>query len=170
MEPSKSPVLSGGQKGAHKIDGVGAGFVVPLWQEKITDRIEKVSTEEAIVMAIRPARKEGLFAETSTGGNVIVGAGGKVWGDHRAEFVGADHRGVLGRVGVEADDPRSFGAKSGSLLVIHERVRRRRTLSGGKRESTQTKTNVALECIQGKPMPTQLFRPKCAPGRIRLSR
>src|SRR5205807_3061715 len=44
VEPSESPVLSGGKSGAHKIDGVGAGFVVPLWQQSIADQIEQVST------------------------------------------------------------------------------------------------------------------------------
>jgi cysteine synthase A len=72
VEPSESPVLSGGQTGAHKIDGVGAGFVVPLWQEDIADQIEQVSTEEAVAMVMRLAREEGLFAGTSTGGNVIA--------------------------------------------------------------------------------------------------
>jgi cysteine synthase A len=72
VEPSESPVLSGGPAGAHKIDGIGAGFVVPLWQEGIADRIEQVSTEEAAAMVIRLAREEGLFAGTSTGGNVIA--------------------------------------------------------------------------------------------------
>ena len=72
VEPSESPVLSGGQAGAHKIDGVGAGFVVPLWREDIADQIEQVSTQEAVAMAIRLAREEGLFAGTSTGGNVIA--------------------------------------------------------------------------------------------------
>ena len=72
VEPSESAVLSGGKPGAHKIDGVGAGFVVPLWQEGIADQIEKVSTEEATAMALRLAREEGLFAGTSTGGNVIA--------------------------------------------------------------------------------------------------
>ena len=72
VEPAESPVLSGGQPGTHKIDGVGAGFVVPLWQEGMADRIEKVSTEEATAMALRLAREEGLFAGSSTGGNVIA--------------------------------------------------------------------------------------------------
>lgn len=60
------------QSGAHKIDGVGAGFVVPLWREDIADEIEQVSTEEAASMALRLAREEGLFAGTSTGGNVVA--------------------------------------------------------------------------------------------------
>jgi cysteine synthase A len=72
VEPSESAVLSGGKPGAHKIDGVGAGFVVPLWQEGIADQIEQVSTEEATAMALRLAREEGLFAGTSTGGNLIA--------------------------------------------------------------------------------------------------
>jgi len=72
VEPSESPVLSGGQPGAHKIDGIGAGFVVPLWQKGIADHIEQVSTEEAAAMVMRLAREEGLFAGTSTGANVIA--------------------------------------------------------------------------------------------------
>lgn len=72
VEPSESPVLSGGQPGAHKIDGIGAGFVVPLWQQGIADQIEQVSTEEAMAMAFRLAREEGIFAGTSTGANVIA--------------------------------------------------------------------------------------------------
>ena len=72
VEPSESPVLSGGQSGAHKIDGIGAGFVVPLWQEDLADQIERVSTGKAVAMAFRLAREEGLFAGTSTGANVIA--------------------------------------------------------------------------------------------------
>jgi cysteine synthase A len=72
VEPSESPVLSGGKPGAHKIDGVGAGFVVPLWQQGIADQIEKVSTQEATAMSLRLAREEGLFGGTSTGANVIA--------------------------------------------------------------------------------------------------
>jgi cysteine synthase A len=72
VEPAESAVLSGGQPGSHKIDGMGAGYVVPLWQKDIADQIEKVSTEEATAMALRLAREEGLFAGTSTGCNVIA--------------------------------------------------------------------------------------------------
>jgi cysteine synthase A len=72
VEPSESPVLSGGRPGSHKIDGVGAGFIVPLWREGVADGIERVSTDEATAMAIRVAREEGLFAGTSTGANVIA--------------------------------------------------------------------------------------------------
>jgi len=72
VEPSESAVLSGGQPGAHKIDGIGAGFVVPLWQKDTADQVEKVSTEDAVAMAFRLAREEGLFAGVSTGANVIA--------------------------------------------------------------------------------------------------
>ncbi|HKG92318.1 MAG TPA: cysteine synthase family protein [Gemmatimonadaceae bacterium] len=72
VEPDESAVLSGGPSGAHRIDGVGAGFVVPLWREGIADQIERVSTDEAMAMALRLAREEGLFAGTSTGANVVA--------------------------------------------------------------------------------------------------
>ncbi|HVB38017.1 MAG TPA: cysteine synthase family protein [Vicinamibacterales bacterium] len=71
-EPAESPVLSGGQPGGHKIDGIGAGFIVPLWTEGIADAIERVSTAEAMAMAMRLAREEGIFAGTSTGANVVA--------------------------------------------------------------------------------------------------
>jgi cysteine synthase A len=72
VEPSESPVLSGGRPGSHMIDGVGAGFVVPLWRPELPNRIEQVSTVDAARMAIRLARDEGLFAGTSTGANVVA--------------------------------------------------------------------------------------------------
>jgi cysteine synthase A len=83
VEPAESAVLSGGQPGAHKIDGIGAGFVVPLWHDGIADQIEKVSTNEAADMAMRLAREEGIFAGTSTGANVIAAL-------RLAEQLGAD--------------------------------------------------------------------------------
>jgi cysteine synthase A len=72
VEPAESAVLSGGPTGAHKIDGIGAGYVVPLWRADLVDAIEPVSTAEATAMALRLAREEGLFAGTSTGGNVTA--------------------------------------------------------------------------------------------------
>jgi cysteine synthase len=72
VEPAESAVLSGGQKGAHKIDGVGAGYVVPMWRHDVADRIERVSTGEAITMTERLATEEGLFGGTSTGANVVA--------------------------------------------------------------------------------------------------
>jgi len=70
VEPAESAVLSGGPTGAHKIDGIGAGYVVPLWHERIADELEPVSTDEARAMAFRLAGEEGLFCGTSTGANV----------------------------------------------------------------------------------------------------
>jgi cysteine synthase A len=72
VEPAESAVLSGGAPGGHRIDGIGAGFVVPLWHDGIADAIERVSTEDATAMAFRLAREEGLFAGTSTGANVTA--------------------------------------------------------------------------------------------------
>lgn len=83
VEPAESAVLSGGPAGAHRIDGIGAGFVVPLWEAGIADAIERVSTEEAMDMALRLAREEGLFAGTSTGANVVAAL-------RTAEQLGAD--------------------------------------------------------------------------------
>ncbi len=72
VEPSESAVLSGRETGSHEIEGIGAGFVVPLWDPSAIDEVATVSTEEAKAMARRLAREEGLFAGTSTGGNVSV--------------------------------------------------------------------------------------------------
>ena len=67
VEPAESPVLSGGKPGAHKIEGIGIGFLPPLWDPGLVDEILKVSTEEAKAMARRLAREEALFAGTSSG-------------------------------------------------------------------------------------------------------
>lgn len=72
VEPEESPVLSGGAPGAHKIDGIGAGFVVPLWTEGLASDVERVSTDDAMAMARRLGREEGIFAGTSTGANVVA--------------------------------------------------------------------------------------------------
>lgn len=72
VEPAESAVLSGGPPGAHRIDGVGAGFVVPLWRPDVVDAIEKVSTEEAVAMVLRLAREEGILAGSSTGANLVA--------------------------------------------------------------------------------------------------
>ena len=72
VEPAESCVLSGGPSGSHKIEGTGAGFVVPLWEDALADEIETVSTDEAMQTARRLAREEALFAGTSTGANVAA--------------------------------------------------------------------------------------------------
>lgn len=72
VEPEESAVLSGGKSGSHKIEGVGAGFVVPLWTDTIADELQTVSTAEAMATARRLARQEAVFAGTSTGANVAA--------------------------------------------------------------------------------------------------
>jgi cysteine synthase A len=72
VEPKESAVLSGGRTGAHKIEGIGAGFVVPLWHPGIADEIATVSTAEAMAMARQLARADALFAGTSTGANLVA--------------------------------------------------------------------------------------------------
>lgn len=72
VEPAESPVLGGGRPGAHGIEGVGIGFLPPLWDPAVVDRIVPVSTEDAKAMARRLTREEGLFAGTSTGANVCA--------------------------------------------------------------------------------------------------
>lgn len=72
VEPAESPVLSGGQSGANRIEGIGIGFVPPLWEPDAVDAIEVVSAAEAFAMARRLAREEGLFAGASSGANVAA--------------------------------------------------------------------------------------------------
>lgn len=72
VEPAESPVLSGGQPGPHKIEGVGIGYTPPLWDPSLVDEIVAVKTDDAKAMARRLAREEGLFAGTSSGANVIA--------------------------------------------------------------------------------------------------
>jgi cysteine synthase A len=72
VEPAESPVLSGGQPGPHKIEGVGVGFVPPLWEPSLVDGIIPIATDDAKAMARRLAREEALFAGTSSGANVLA--------------------------------------------------------------------------------------------------
>lgn len=72
VEPTESAVLSGGETGSHKIEGIGAGFVVPLWSDELADGVHTVSTAEAMGMSRRLAREEALFSGTSTGANVVA--------------------------------------------------------------------------------------------------
>jgi cysteine synthase A len=72
VEPAESCVLSGGQPGPHKIEGVGIGYTPPLWDPGLVDEIVAVKTADAKAMARRLACEEGLFAGTSSGANVVA--------------------------------------------------------------------------------------------------
>jgi cysteine synthase A len=67
IEPEKSPVLSGGQAGPHKIQGIGAGFVPGVYNKDIVDEIIKVKEEDAGATARTLAKKEGIFVGISSG-------------------------------------------------------------------------------------------------------
>ena len=72
VEPAESSVLRGGPPGPHKIEGVGIGYIPPLWDPSLVDEIEPVGTDDAKEMARRLAREEALFVGTSSGANVVA--------------------------------------------------------------------------------------------------
>ena len=72
VEPGDSPVLSGGQKGPHAIQGIGAGFIPKVLNTGIYDEIMRVSNESALETARRMAREEGLLVGISAGAAVYA--------------------------------------------------------------------------------------------------
>lgn len=89
VEPAESPVLSGGNKGAHKIGGIGAGFIPPLYRPELIDEVYKVSSKDALEMTKTVAQTDGLpigvsaaaaicaalnlaFREEMNGKNIVV--------------------------------------------------------------------------------------------------
>lgn len=70
VEPSSSPVLSGGKPGSHKIQGIGAGFVPNTLDTSIYDEIIKVENEDALEMGRNIAKKQGVLVGISSGANV----------------------------------------------------------------------------------------------------
>jgi len=67
VEPAGSPVLSGGKPGAHKIQGIGAGFVADVLRVDLVDEIIKVTNKNAGIMARRLAKEEGILVGISSG-------------------------------------------------------------------------------------------------------
>lgn len=72
IEPKDSPVLSGGKAGAHKIQGIGAGFVPPILNTTLYHEVITISNDHAIAMAQQLARTEGLLVGISAGANVAA--------------------------------------------------------------------------------------------------
>ena len=72
VEPTDSPVLSGGKPGSHKIQGIGAGFIPDVLRTDLVDEIIKVTNEDAGIMARRLAKEEGILAGISSGAATLA--------------------------------------------------------------------------------------------------
>jgi cysteine synthase A len=71
-EPDASPILSGGQPGPHKIQGTGTGFIPAILDTKVYDEVIRVTNEDAIALARRAAREEGMLVGISAGANIWI--------------------------------------------------------------------------------------------------
>ena len=72
VEPDASPILSGGQPGPHKIQGIGAGFIPDVLNTTIYDEVIRVTNEDAYETVRRLAQEEGVLVGISSGANVFA--------------------------------------------------------------------------------------------------
>ncbi len=72
VEPVESPVLSGGQPGPHKIQGIGAGFVPGIYNESVIDEVKQVTAKQSFETARSIAKEEGIFCGISSGANMCA--------------------------------------------------------------------------------------------------
>ncbi|MHA4990382.1 cysteine synthase A [Cetobacterium somerae] len=72
VEPAESPVLSGGEPGAHKIQGIGAGFIPKIYDSNLVDEVITVTSQEAFDMVRTILKNEGIFLGISSGANICA--------------------------------------------------------------------------------------------------
>lgn len=87
VEPEGSPVLSGGSRGPHGIQGIGAGFVPPILNTGIYDEIVRIADQDAFTMARRAAREEGLLVGISTGAVISAALSLAARPEHRGRLI-----------------------------------------------------------------------------------
>lgn len=87
VEPTDSPVLSGGNPGPHPIQGIGAGFIPSIVDRDVIDEVVTVSKDEAFLMTQRSAREEGIFVGISSGASLAAVAKTIVKADKKARVL-----------------------------------------------------------------------------------